>query len=139
MKAVIRRQIDDKAPAVKVKRPAAPASAILPAQVAPAKSKPAARTARRVIGDNPAAPQKTAKNKDAKKKNKVVRDSFTMPENDYAKLAALKTRCLSAGVHVKKSELLRAGLQVLETLPAKKLQAIIAGVENIKTGRPTKS
>ena len=66
----------------------------------------------------------------------MVRDSFTMPEGDYAKLAALKARCLTAGVHVKKSELLRAGLQVLETLPAKKLLAIIAGVENVKTGRP---
>jgi len=110
-----------------------------PTQAAVAKSKPAARTAKHVLKEKTATPQKAAKNKDAKKKSKVVRDSFTMPEGDYAKLAALKARCLAAGVHVKKSELLRAGLQVLETLPAKKLLAIIAGVENVKTGRPAKS
>jgi len=110
-----------------------------PAQTAPAKSKPAARTAKLIVSEKAVAPEKAAKTKDAKKKNKVVRDSFTMPEGDYDKLAALKARCLTAGVHVKKSELLRAGLQVLETLPAKKLLAIIAGVENVKTGRPAKS
>lgn len=103
------------------------------------KSKPVARAAKQVVGEKQTAPEKAAKAKDTKKKAKVVRDSFTMPEGDYAMLAALKSRCLSAGVSVKKSELLRAGLQVLETLPAKKLLAIIAGVENVKTGRPTKS
>ncbi len=126
-----------------VKKSAAPVKTVTapvkakPAPVtAPTKSKPAVRTAKHVAGEKVAAPEKAAKTKDAKKKNKVVRDSFTMPEGDYAKLAALKARCLTAGVHVKKSELLRAGLQVLETLPAKKLLAIIAGVENVKTGRP---
>ena len=122
--------------AAPVKTVTAPVKA-KPAPVsAPTKSKPAVRTAKHVAGEKVAAPEKAAKTKDAKKKNKVVRDSFTMPEGDYAKLAALKARCLTAGVHVKKSELLRAGLQVLETLPAKKLLAIIAGVENVKTGRP---
>ena len=110
-----------------------------PVQTAPAKSKPAARTAKRVVSEKAVTAEKAAKAKDTKKKNKVVRDSFTMPEGDYDKLAALKARCLTAGIHVKKSELLRAGLQVLETLPAKKLLAIIAGVENVKTGRPAKS
>ncbi len=76
--------------------------------------------------------------KESRRKSKVVRDSFTMPEADYAKLAALKARCLKAGISVKKSELLRAGLQLLETLPAKKLQLTLATLENIKTGRPTK-
>jgi len=131
--------------AVPAKKAAAPVKKVTgqvktktkPAPVAAAlKSKPAVRTAKHVVGEKVAAPEKAAKTKDAKKKNKVVRDSFTMPEGDYAKLAALKARCLTAGVHVKKSELLRAGLQVLETLPAKKLLAIIAGVENVKTGRP---
>src|SRR5712692_8801527 len=43
------------------------------------------------------------------KKAKVVRDSFTMPEADHGKLAELKSKCLAAGVSVKKSELLRIG------------------------------
>jgi len=120
------------------KKVSAPSKA-KPVQTAPTKSKPAARTAKRVVSEKAVTPEKATKPKDAKKKNKVVRDSFTMPEGDYDKLAALKARCLTAGIHVKKSELLRAGLQVLETLPAKKLLAIIAGVENVKTGRPAKS
>lgn len=124
-------------PAPAAKQKAAPIAK--PAKVpAPAKAKPAVHAAKTAETVKPAAPEKAPKPKEAKKKNKVVRDSFTMPEADYAKLAALKARCVSAGVAVKKSELLRAGLQVLETLPAKKLLAIIAGIENVKTGRPAK-
>jgi hypothetical protein len=73
------------------------------------------------------------------KKDKVVRDSFTMPKSDYAKIAALKQKCLDAGVPVKKSELLRAGLLLLDSAPTKRLVAAIAAVETVKTGRPAKS
>ena len=76
---------------------------------------------------------------DAKpKKIKMVRDSYTMPENDYAKLTDLKKKCLKAGVHVKKSELLRAGLATLTRLPATTLFKTIEGLVKIKTGRPGK-
>lgn len=73
------------------------------------------------------------------KKEKVVRDSFTMPKGDYEKLATLKKKCLDAGVAVKKSELLRAGLKLLESTSEKRLLAAIAAVETVKTGRPSKS
>ncbi len=43
--------------------------------------------------------------KDKPKKIKMIRDSFTMPENDYVKLSELKNKCLQAGVHVKKASL----------------------------------
>lgn len=69
-------------------------------------------------------------------KVKMVRDSYTMPENDYARLADLKKKCLKAGVHVKKSELLRAGLIVLAKLPIATLQKTVEQLEKIKTGRP---
>ena len=72
------------------------------------------------------------------KKEKVVRDSFTMPKTDYEKLGELKQRCLSAGVAVKKSELLRAGLLLLEAVPPAQLLEAIAAVETVKTGRPAK-
>jgi hypothetical protein len=72
------------------------------------------------------------------KKEKVVRDSFTMPKSDYDKIAALKQKCLDAGVSVKKSELLRAGLLLLEASAPKRLLAAISAVETVKTGRPTK-
>jgi hypothetical protein len=73
------------------------------------------------------------------KKDKVVRDSFTMPKSDYEKIAALKQKCLAAGVSVKKSELLRAGLLMLESAAQKRLLAAVSAVEQVKTGRPSKS
>jgi hypothetical protein len=105
-----------------------------------------AATARKSTKAQPAATVKTkpAKaNSDVKakrvKKEKVVRDSFTMPKSDYDKLAALKLKCLEAGVSVKKSELLRAGLLMLESAAPKRLLAAVAAVEQVKTGRPAKS
>ncbi|HEY3596230.1 MAG TPA: hypothetical protein VGL08_01750 [Paraburkholderia sp.] len=73
------------------------------------------------------------------KKDKVVRDSFTMPKSDYEKIAELKQRCLEAGVSVKKSELLRAGLDLLIASSAKRLVATIAELDAVKTGRPARS
>lgn len=73
------------------------------------------------------------------KKDKVVRDSFTMPKSDYEKIAALKRKCLDAGVSVKKSELLRAGLHMLEVAAEKRFLAAVTAVEAVKTGRPAKA
>jgi hypothetical protein len=77
-----------------------------------------------------------AKSKRAKKE-KVVRDSFTMPKSDYARIASLKQKCLDGGVRVKKSELLRAALTMLDTVPAKRLIAAVGALEAVKTGRPS--
>jgi hypothetical protein len=85
-----------------------------------------------------AAPLQEEKQKRVKKE-KVIRDSFTMPESDYARLATLKQKCASAGVAIKKSELLRAGLIMLESASDKNLLAAVKSVETIKTGRPAKS
>ncbi|MGN6804501.1 MAG: hypothetical protein ACTHJZ_00990 [Trinickia sp.] len=80
------------------------------------------------------APEKTKR----QKKEKVVRDSFTMPKSDYERIASLKQKCLDAGVAVKKSELLRAGLILLDALSSKRLVAAVSTVETVKTGRPAK-
>ena len=72
------------------------------------------------------------------KKAKVVRDSFTMPESDYAKIGELKKVCLTSGMQVKKSELLRAGLHALAKLSAVQLKQAVSALEKIKTGRPKK-
>ncbi|MDP2804824.1 MAG: hypothetical protein Q8O24_02665 [Gallionellaceae bacterium] len=72
------------------------------------------------------------------KKPKVVRDSFTMPQVDYDLIAELKQRAQKAGLHVKKSELLRAGLQVLAKQTAAQLKQTVVNLEKIKTGRPKK-
>jgi hypothetical protein len=67
---------------------------------------------------------------------RVVRDSFTMPIEDYQRIGVLKERCIRLGVAMKKSELLRAGLAALDRLPDDSLGELIAQVERVKTGRP---
>jgi hypothetical protein len=69
---------------------------------------------------------------------KIVRDSFTMPQTDYDLIAALKQKALKAGLHVKKSELLRASLQTFSKLSPAQLKLAITRLEKIKTGRPKK-
>lgn len=83
--------------------------------------------------------KKESAKKESAKKEKVVRDSFTMPKADYEKIATLKKKCLDAGITVKKSELLRAGLLLLDSTSEKRLLAAVAAVETVKTGRPAKS
>lgn len=73
------------------------------------------------------------------KKSKLIRDSFTIPDHEYALIASLKERSVKLGVALKKSELLRAGiLQLVDMADADFLNAISA-VDIIKTGRPPKS
>lgn len=84
------------------------------------------------------APQPAAKKPKKNHKKKVVRDSFTMPQNEYAKIAEVKAICLKAKMHVKKSEVLRAGLKMLAELNAAQLKQKLASLEKIKTGRPHK-
>jgi hypothetical protein len=84
------------------------------------------------------APEKTAKKTKKVNKKKVVRDSFTMPQSEYQKIAEIKAICLKAKMHVKKSEVLRAGLKILAKLNATQLKRALSDLEKIKTGRPKK-
>jgi hypothetical protein len=72
-------------------------------------------------------------------KLKVIRDSFSFPEQDYEKISELKKTCLANGVHVKKNEILRAGLHALTKLSLTELKQAVEQVEKIKTGRPNSS
>ena len=85
-----------------------------------------------------AKPAKAAKKHKKEHKKKVMRDSFTMPQNEYAKIAEIKAICLKAKMHVKKSEVLRAGLIMLAGLSATQLKKKLESLEKIKTGRPHK-
>ena len=69
-------------------------------------------------------------------KAKLVRDSFTIPKDEYQALDALKARALGLGQHVKKGELLRAGIQALSAMPDKAFQKAVQAVPTLKTGRP---
>ncbi|MBC7685626.1 MAG: hypothetical protein H7176_10410 [Bdellovibrionales bacterium] len=73
------------------------------------------------VAKRPAAKGKQAGTKPEKR----VRSSFSMPDSQFAMLAALKARCLAFGVSAKKGELLAAGLHMLANLPETSLEASI--------------
>lgn len=77
--------------------------------------------------------------KENKGNDRLVRDSFTIPAKEYEVIDDLKKRYLENGVHMKKSEILRAGLLALSAMDLKALKEVAERVERIKPGRPKKS
>ena len=70
------------------------------------------------------------------KKDKLIRDSFTLPREDFELIALLKDRALDFKRPTKKSELLRAGLQTLAGLDQTRLRASLEALRPLKAGRP---
>lgn len=98
------------------------------------------------VADNPAPVAtatmdgaNTAEKTEKPKKPKLVRDSFTIPKNEYAALTQLKDRAAGLNQPAKKSELLRAGLMALLAMTDDTLRHALAQVPSIKTGRPRNS
>jgi len=112
---------------------------------------PAKATAAPVKSPKPAKEQKHAKpvakraapaadaDKSAKAKEKLVRDSFTMPRSDFGLIQQLKDRAMAFSHAPKKSELLRAGLHALAAMPDAALQGLLKGLPALKSGRPRKA
>ena len=105
-------------------------------------AKPAAPVGKTTVSQAPTvtpststAPAKPAK----EKKVKVVRDSFTLPKTELLQIAEMKKRAMALGVEVKKSELIRAGLQALSTMTDAPFKKALGNVPTIKTGRPSKA
>jgi len=120
-KPAARKPVAAKKPAVAVKaKPAKPVKAVKPSKAV--KVTKAAKPA--------AAPEVKVK------KSKLVRDSFSMPEPEYAVLGSVKKACLKAGVEVKKSELLRIGVALISKMDVDGLKAVLATLPPLKAGRP---
>ena len=128
------------------------ATATKPAAKSPATKKPvvkkaAAKPVRKTTATKapvkaaPAKPTKPVKAvKPAKvKKPKLVRDSFTIPKDEYVVIDVLKTRAGKLGQAIKKSELLRAGVKALAAMSDIQFKAALSNVPTIKTGRPKNS
>ena len=96
-------------------KPAAKRSAATKAK--PAAKKTTAKAAKKV----------TATKADKLTKPQLVRDSFTIPESEYAVLAK-----------VKKSELIRIGIALLADLSSSKVKSAKKKLQTVKTGRPRK-
>ena len=107
----------------------------VPAQAAAPKPKArkvkAAPTAQAV-----ASPTIKTRPADKVKKPKLVRDSFTMPEAEYAALGEVKKACLKAGFEVKKSELLRIGVALVRKMALAVLKQEVGALTPLKPGRP---
>ncbi len=97
---------------------------------------------KRPVGRPPANKQSARAAKEVKvekpKKAKLVRDSFTMPESEYALIGTVKKACVGAGFEIKKSEILRIGVTLIAKLDPKKIQAAQATLLPLKAGRPKK-
>jgi hypothetical protein len=114
-----------------------------PAAKSPAAKKPALKkttvtktAVKKPVVKKPAAkPVKVAKPAKVKKP-KLVRDSFTIPKDEYMVIDALKTRAGKLGQAIKKSELLRAGIKALAAMSDIQYKAALSNVPTIKTGRP---
>ena len=72
------------------------------------------------------------------KKPKLVRDSFTIPKDEYELLNSLKARSIDLKRPAKKTEVLRAGIKVLASLKDADFLKAINSVPALKTGRPAK-
>jgi hypothetical protein len=69
-------------------------------------------------------------------KQKLVRDSFTIPKSEYAVLEGLKVRATNLKRPTKKSEMLRAGIAALQGMTDKAFLRALNSVPSLKTGRP---
>jgi hypothetical protein len=92
---------------------------------------------------------KSAKTKDSTKgkkvmaakqvKQKLVRDSFTIPEVEYQILVNTKKLLTKSGVEVKKTELIRVGLLLIQNSSLSVLKRQLSSLSKLKSGRPKKS
>ncbi len=81
-------------------------------------------------------PPRGAKRQDAAN-GYVVRDTFSMPTQDYSVIEVIRIRLAREGYICSKSEVIRAGLLALNSMPGGELVERISVVEKIKMGRKT--
>ena len=89
-------------------------------------------------GDDRKKDREKEKDKPKARKQKLVRDSFTMPELEYEALADVKKACIRSGVAVKKSELLRVAVALLRKMDVADIEQALAALTPVKAGRPSK-
>lgn len=66
------------------------------------------------------------------KKEKKIRYSCRLPKSEFAALQELKDRLAILEISVKKSDLIRSGLQLLAALPERRLKTEIAKILGLK-------
>ncbi len=69
-------------------------------------------------------------------KAKLVRDSFTLPETDHDLIKQCKKHAIASGRETKKSEVVRAAIQVFAALSVAQQLAAYEKLQSISVGRP---
>lgn len=110
--------------------------ALKPVRKLSAKAAVSGDTAKDVVVAKGAPQAQAVKAEASRKRDKLVRDSFTMPKGEYALLADLKQRATTLARPAKKSELLRAGIKALAAMGDTAFLAALYDVPALKTGRP---
>lgn len=82
---------------------------------------------------------KEAATASTRSREKLVRDSYTMPRSDVQLIETLKARAIAFHRPAKKSELLRAGLHALAVLSDERLRISLDALTPLKPGRPKKA
>jgi hypothetical protein len=101
-----------------------------------AKTTTAKKAPSKKVTPQTASVKKAVTSAEKTKKPKMIRDSFTMPKDEYVNIDALKQRAIKLGQVAKKSELLRAGIKALTGMSDIQFKAALSNVPTIKTGRP---
>jgi len=133
-----------RSPAAKSVAAARKSAALASAKEVKAAEKPVEKPTEKAVEKPAAKPaakpavKPEAEQKEKPRKIKLVRDSFTMPEVEYAVLGEVKKACLKAGIEVKKSELLRVGVALIRQLDTAKLKEVLDSLPALKAGRPKK-
>ena len=89
------------------------------------RKRPAKSRSEKETGENAEEFSNTAR----PKKNKRIRDSYSIPESEHKQISVLKKRCLDQGRLAKKSEILRAGILVLAQMDDAGLLAVMERIE----------
>jgi Arc/MetJ-type ribon-helix-helix transcriptional regulator len=82
------------------------------------------------IGEDPSLPEVRSL--------KVIRETFSLPPNDAELIGQLREKCLTVGIYISKSELIRAGLHALQALSIENLRSTVLSVEKLPVGRAAK-
>jgi hypothetical protein len=90
--------------------------------------------AKSIVVTQAVAPEKQSSKNVAKQK--LVRDSFTLPESDHELIKQCKKTAIAAGRETKKSEVIRAAIRAFSSLPTTAQLAAYASLQSIAVGRP---
>jgi hypothetical protein len=89
-----------------------------------------------LFNDSSEFQKSTQKSTTLETKINVIRDTFTLPESDYNLINICKTKLLENKISATKSEIIRAGLILLNKLTDEELVSSYKLVNKIKIGRP---